>query len=420
MFDLIIIGAGAAGLFAGASLSSQVNGLVLDKAATPGKKLLMSGGGQCNLTHGGSIKDFVSHYGKHGKRIRPILFQFSNLAVMEFFRNKGVPLIEREDGKVFPKSLQASEVLDVLVIGCLKNGLAFKYSTPVTSINFDSESSIYSVRCDQIEYRSKKIVVTTGGCSYPTTGSDGRFFSALEAMGIQIVPPKPALVPIYVQQYPYKELAGISFNAAKVTISNGKEAIGEQTDGLLFTHDCFSGPAVLNCARYAAPGYDLIINYLPGKSVDVMYKEVQQRLPGSSKQLLTVLYEFINGNVYDADALDWDVSDVQREIPKRFLETICVRAGGVPTQKVSQVGGAIWKTIFRLLTSDHHSISGVGGYNVAMVTAGGVSLDEVSLKTLESKKYPGLFFAGEVLDVDGDTGGYNLQFAFSSGFLTAK
>jgi hypothetical protein len=102
------------------------------------------------------------------------------------------------------------------------------------------------------------------------------------------------------------------------------------------------------------------------------------------------------------------------------LETICVRASGDPTQKVSQVAGATWKTIFRLLTSDHHSISGVGGYNVAMVTAGGVSLDEVNLKTLESKKYPGMFLAGEVLDIDGDTGGYNLQFAFSSGFLTTK
>jgi hypothetical protein len=239
-------------------------------------------------------------------------------------------------------------------------------------------------------------------------------------MGIQIVPPKPALVPIYAQQYPYKELAGISFNAAKVTISNGKETIGEQTDGLLFTHDCFSGPAILNSSRYASPGYDLIINYLPGKSADTMYKDLQKKLPGNGKQLLTVLYEYINGNVYEADALDWDASNIQREIPKRFLETICVRASGDPTQKVSQVAGTTWKTIFRLLTSDHHSISGVGGYNVAMVTAGGVSLDEVNLKTLESKKYPGLFFAGEVLDVDGDTGGYNLQFAFSSGFLTTK
>lgn len=417
MFDLIIIGAGAAGLFAGASLSLPVNGLVLEKAASPGKKLLMSGGGQCNLTHGGSIKEFVSQYGPNGKQIRSILYGCNNLAVMEFFRNKGVPLIEREDGKVFPKSLQAREVLDVLVRECFKNGLEFKYSTAVTSIEFDSASSIYTVSCDQISYRTRKIIVATGGCSYPTTGSDGRFFSVLEAMGFQVVPPKPALVPIYAQQYPYKELAGISFNAAKVTISNGKETIGEQTDGLLFTHDCFSGPSVLNNSRYAAPGYDLIINYLPGKSADTMYKELQKILPGNGKQLLTVLHEYINGNVSEADALDWDVTDLQREIPKRFLEAICIRAGGVPTQKVSQVSGTTWKTIFRLLTADRHSVSGVGGYNVAMVTTGGVSLDEVNLKTLEAKKYPGLFFAGEVLDVDGDTGGYNLQFAFSSGFL---
>jgi|GEM_PF-33602 YfiH family protein len=420
VFDLIIIGAGAAGLFAGASLSSPVSGLVLEKSAAPGKKLLMSGGGQCNLTHGGSIKEFVSHYGQNGKRIRPILYRFNNLAVMEFFRGKGVPLIEREDGKVFPKSLQARDVLDVLVKECVKNGLEFNYSTPVTSIRFDSTSSIHTVFCGQTAYRTRRIIVATGGCSYPTTGSDGSFFSVIKEMGIKIMPPKPALVPIYAQQYPYKELAGISFDAAKVTISNDGKTIGEQTDGLLFTHDCFSGPAILNCSRYAAPGHDLMINYIPGKSADVMYKELQQILPGNGKQLLTVLYEFINGNISESDALDWDASDVPRGIPKRFLETICVHAGGIPTQKVTQVSGTTWKTIFRLLTGDRHSISGVGGYNIAMVTTGGVSLDEVNLKTLESKKLPGLFFAGEVLDVDGDTGGYNLQFAFSSGYLAKE
>jgi predicted Rossmann fold flavoprotein len=427
IYDLIIIGAGAAGLFAGASLPAHVNGLILEKGSVPGRKLLMSGGGQCNLTHGGSIKDFISHYGQNGKRIRSILYQFNNQAAMEYFEKRGLPLFEREDGKVFPKSLQARDVLDTLVKASTDNGFKLLYSSPVTAISVDKMSpdktsdsasdktcSSYTLHCNNEHYQTKKLIVATGGYSYPTTGSDGDIFPILEKMGIHINPAKPALVPIYVQDYPYKDLAGISFSNVKISINdntnNDNKKVAENSDAFLLTHESFSGPSVLNISRYATTGNDIIINYCPVTSVETMIKELILLIQGNPKQILTVLYEYFNKDPLKSPA----------EMPKRFLEVICMRAGVEPAHKASQITGATLKAIVKLLTADRHSISRLGGYNVAMVTSGGVSLDEVNIKTLESKKFSQMYFIGEALDVDGDTGGYNLQFAFSSGNLVAQ
>ena len=409
LYDRIIIGAGAAGLFAGASLPSRVHGLILEKGDAPGRKLLMSGGGQCNLTHGGSIKDFVSHYGKSGGRIRPILYHFNNQSVMAFFRTRGIALLEREDGKVFPASMQSKEILAELTKGCQEKGLKFQYQSPVIDIISDVDTGTYIVRCSKHEYRGKKLIIATGGCSYPITGSDGSFFAVLERMGFETKPARPALVPIYVPDYPYRELAGISFQSARVVI-NGKEGKWVLDGSLLLTHNGFSGPGVLNVSRFAEVGDEIQFNVYPDKKEDQILRELKQIFQGNGRQLLTVLYEYFNS----------ESSQAGGQIPKRFLELILERAGVEIGLKASQTSGNQLKAILRLVTSDRYKIARLGGYNMAMVTAGGVSLDEIDLKSMESKKFPGLYFAGEVLDVDGDTGGYNLQFAFSSAHLAAQ
>lgn len=222
IYDLIIIGAGAAGLFAGASLPSPVNGLILDQKSAPGRKLLMSGAGQCNLTHGGSIKEFIAHYGKNGSQIRSMLYRFNNQSVMDFFEKHGLPLFEREDGKIFPKSLQAQDVLDVLVRGCTQNGLKFLFSMPTDKISVhwpaitenDAESQdpthsspVYTIHSGSISYQTRNLILASGGCSYPVTGSDGSIFAVLEELGIEVSPLAPSLVPIYVEQYPYSNLS---------------------------------------------------------------------------------------------------------------------------------------------------------------------------------------------------------------------
>ncbi len=407
IYDLIIIGGGAAGLFAGASLSSPVNGLILEKKASPGRKLLLSGSGQCNLTHGGSIKDFIPHYGMNGSQIRSALYRFNNLSVIDFFERRGIPLMEREDGKIFPKSGSAQDILNVLVHGCIENGLQLHCTSVVDRILYHGPDSspAYTVCCNDRTYKTGRLIIATGGCSYPATGSDGGFFSVLEGMGFKIVPATPALVPIYVNDYLYQSLSGISFDKAEASIGSVRNR-----GAVLFTHTCFSGPAVLNLSRFARPGDTVTFNYYPARPEDIIIRELSLTIPGSSRQILTVLYEYF----------DKGREGFSGNIPKRFLELLCGRAGIDTAEKASRVPLSKIKAVVRLLVHDDFKIQKLGGYESAMVTAGGIALSEISMRTMESKKYPGLFLAGEVLDIDGDTGGYNLQFAFSSGHLAAS
>jgi predicted Rossmann fold flavoprotein len=377
----------------------------------------MSGAGQCNLTHGGGIKDFIGRYGDNGTKIRSVLYQFSNQSVMKFFEEHGIPLLEREDGKVFPRSLKAQDILQVLTDCCKNNGLQFQYDSEIIQIkqeNTSAEASAtYLIQSNQRSYRTRKLIISTGGCSYPVTGSDGKIFSLLESLGYRIEPLSPALVPVRVRQFPYKELSGISFQHAEVMISSEgmpskKAALNK--DALLLTHTGFSGPAVLNLSRYAHAGDSIQFDYYPEKSAKDLIKELTAETNGNKKQLITVLYEYFNNQQTSSYA----------EIPKRFLETICFRAGADTSEKASRVSPSSLKAVVDLIKGDTYIIEALGGYETAMVTRGGVSLEEVNLKTMEAKKLPKLYFAGEVLDIDGDTGGYNLQFAFSSGSLAAK
>ncbi|QIB69660.1 NAD(P)/FAD-dependent oxidoreductase [Aminipila butyrica] len=401
-YDVIIIGAGAAGLFCAASYEVPVRGLILEKSPSAGRKLLMSGSGQCNLTHGGDIKDFVNHYGDKGGKIRSVLYKFNNQALRDFFESRGLPLAEREDGKVFPRSLSAKDVLKLLLDCGSQKGFQLACQQKVCRI--EPVDGGYTVFCEdeasniQRRYCCRKLVVAAGGCSYPTTGSDGSIFPLLAQLGLEIVPPKPALVPIFVQDYPYGDLSGTSFTQAVVKIG-GKEIQG----GLLLTHTGFSGPSILNLSRYTKTGGTLQINYFPGKSTEEIISGLKKNVPKSSKQAAHFLLEYVG-----------------TAGSKRFAETICQRAGVPCTAKASSLSGSQLKKLGELLSRDTFSISGTGGFNTAMATAGGGALTEIQLKNMECRKYPGLFLIGEVLDVDGDTGGYNLQFAWSSAYAAGR
>lgn len=383
-YNRIIIGGGASGLYFAAACPGEKS-LLLERCASPGNKLLLCGGGQCNLTHGGSIKDFIGHYGPGGRKIRSALYRASNLQLMDFFAEQGLSLTERPDGKIFPESMEAAQVLETLLRLIRKNGWEIKTECPVDSLEVQ-EDGTYLVNG---QFEANQVIVAAGGCSYPATGSDGSIFPILENLGFSVVPPKPALVPITVQDYPFGELSGISFRQIPVQI--GKHQL---KDDLLLTHSSFSGPAVLNLSRYAMPGNVLKINYIPDFSEGL-------KTAGDRRRAETFFSE-------------------ELKLPKRFISVMLKRAGIDPAVKTASLSGKETKRLLSLLSCDSYSISGTSGFGSAMATAGGVSLDEIDLKTFESKKHPGLFIIGETLDIDGDTGGYNLQFAFSSGCCAAK
>lgn len=392
VYDNIIVGAGAAGLYCAGALEGT-NNLILEKGKRPGLKLLMAGSGQCNVTHGGSIKDFLIHYGENGKRIRGVLQRFNNLSLCQMLSSFGVETTEREDGKVFPKSMQAKDVLNALLDNI---NAEIIYEANVLGVSKKDDEDGYIVFTSKGEYFSNNVIIATGGASYPTTGSDG--YLARKVSGdfeIKLEELRPALTPVFVENYPYGDLSGISFKDIEIKVSGHS-----MVDDILFTFKNLSGPAIINSSRYMKTGDELRINFLWPMRPEELLAKLKKDFPGNGKSLQHYLMDELG-------------------LPKRFAKLVAEMLG-LEALKVSQFSGNQMKEIVNELANKTFVISGLAGFKEAMATAGGISLSEISTKTMEAKEYPGLYFIGEVLDVDGDTGGYNLQFAYSSALAAAE
>lgn len=432
IYDCIIVGAGAAGLFCAASANFKINGLILEKTARPGTKLLMSGSGQCNITHSGSVKDFICRYGKNGGKIRSCLYKYNNLHLQAFLCRNGIPTTAREDGKVFPSSMNARDILDMLLQQAMKNGFQIQCNSEVTRIAQCESQNCWCVETKKGTFLCRNLVIAAGGCSYPSTGSDGNLFPVLSRdLDVQITPLAPALTPVFVENYPYRQLTGISFENAELQLwqqdrrnkdipdsrtfkeddaadgidfKAGSTAAnhifkagsavqkctaepfrktGSYTGPLLLTAENFSGPLILNASRNFSAGDRIIFNYLYPLKKEDAFSRISSAMKESNMQLSNLLPKIFG-------------------IPKSFSASIIEQTGERP------------KAIASKLTEDTFTISALGGFRKAMATSGGISLSEINAKTMKCKKHHNLYFIGEILDIDGETGGYNLQFAYSS------
>lgn len=406
VYDTVVVGGGAGGLYFGAAAPADRKTLILEKTKNPGTKLLMAGSGQCNVTHGGSIKEFLLCYGPSGTKIRSCLYKYNNLKLCDFLQSLSVTLTEREDGKIFPASMNAKDVKDALLSACAQNGVEIKTNAEVISISkTDTRTSedpllrFLVQTTDGSSYACHNLVIASGGASYPTTGSDGSFLKVLEkAFRLKIVHPRPALVPIYVENYPFSSLSGISFHNACIKIfsppGEKKQKPVIASGDLLLTHKNFSGPIILNNSRYFFSGYRLEINFIFPYTIDSMISHLKESLSKNRKLISTWLGE-------------------EYQLPKRFISVVLDRIH-IEDKMLASLSGKEIVRLAEAFSKAEFIVSGTGSFKEAMATAGGISLDEVKLSTMESRRIPGLYFVGEVLDIDGDTGGYNLQFAFSS------
>ena len=401
LYDTIVIGAGAAGLFYGALSEPGTDSLIIDHSERPGLKLLISGSGQCNITHDGSIKDFITRYGQNGRYIRSALYGANNLSLVEFLNKNGIKTVTRDDGKIFPESLKASEILNMLIKKSEANGFPLLLKEHITDISSDDSDGTYIVKAENSSFKTKKLVIAAGGMSYPKTGSDGSLYPLIEKLGIQMIPARPALVPIYTHSYGYRNLSGISFKAVLVRLLENNREIAAQTGDILLTHRAFSGPAILDISRYADKGHKLEINYIYPVTGQRAADMIKADFQCNSRELHTYISRIF-------------------KIPDAFAVKLIENAGICPYMKTSCTEGDEITKIAEALTCHRYAVSGTGSFSEAMVTAGGVSLDEVNLRNMESKKHSNLFFIGEVLDIDGDTGGFNLQFAYSSAMAAVK
>ena len=411
--NVLIIGAGASGLMCAANL--KTGGLILEGTSRIGTKLLMSGHGHCNITHAGNIKDFPSCYGDSGRLIRKILYKYSNADLVSFLNSRGIKTVTQADDRVFPESMRAQDVRDAFLSASEQNG--FKVITnrkvfeirpydkePLNDKKIESDTRNFILVAEtpdgqRFYYEAQHLVIATGGKSYPKSGSDGSMFDVVnEGLGLEHTELKPSLAPLDIKGYPYGELSGISFDKVEVSIyPNAGRRLVLLNGSLLLARDSFTGPVILNSSKYVEPGCWLQINYV-GMSRD----EVLARLISATGTEFKSSHGRCSGARIAQSSELGTIIAKEFALPRRFAKEVAKRSA------CSAKKAAV------LLTEDRFEIESRGDFSKAIVTAGGLRLDQFDCKSMQLKSAPNAYCIGEMLDVDGITGGYNLQFAWSS------
>lgn len=393
-YDTVVVGGGPAGIFSAISIRPHVKSVALvEKNDRLGKKLLLSGSGQCNLTNAEPIDAFPRRYGKQGGFLKGALAGFDNRDLARFFKERGLDFEERDGGKLFPKTAKASDVLSVLARELESLEVDVFLNEKILSVL--KTDGGFELRSRRGLFVSESLVLAAGGASYPSTGSSGDGAVLAKSLGHRIVPLRPALSPVVCRDFDLGGLAGLSFERAAVGLWREGGKIQTFTGPLLVTHDGFSGPVILNHSKDIRAGDRLVVNYLYPTERDVFEAGVIEGALAEGGLPLSAHLKGIGLN-------------------RRFSRDRLRRAGVKADLRLSELDKGSRRKLACLLTEDAFVVEKVKGFHIAMATAGGVSLKEVNRKSMGSKTIPGLYFAGEIMDIDGETGGYNLQAAFST------
>jgi hypothetical protein len=398
-YDTSVIGAGPAGLFCAIHAAGEgASVLLLEKNQKPGAKLTISGTGQCNITHDGEIRTFFPRYGSHGQFLRPALLTFTNRALIRFFEDRGLSFETTEDGKIFPVNRDAGEICAVLVRECERRGILLRRGEQVLGVEYKNPGFV--IRTKSRSVFSKNLVLATGGASYPKTGSTGDGYRLAASLGHTMSEIGPALAPLIIDNFPFSSLAGMSFSGLPFSVWRKNHRIVRREGDVLFTHSGISGPGILDCSRDIRAGDEIRLSFIGTGRRDELASAILASISHAPSKTIKSLVAGLG-------------------IPDRLSRILPELAGISSDSTGAHLTAAGRNRLTGILTECPLKVSDVGDLSVAMVTRGGISLSEVNPKTMESKLVPGLFFVGEVLDIDGDTGGFNLQAAFSTGFLAA-
>ncbi|MDP4191488.1 MAG: NAD(P)/FAD-dependent oxidoreductase [Bacteroidota bacterium] len=399
VYKIGIVGGGAAGLMAAISAAQEgCNSVALFEGNVRcGTKILMSGGSRCNVTnYSVKAEDF---FGGSKNFIKNVLHGFTDKMTIKFFEELGVKLKLEPAGKYFPEDDKASSVLHALLrrAGDLKVNIIV--STKIEKIEFSE--GLFSLTSGENIFKAEKVILTTGGKSYPTSGSDGGGYSLAKSFGHTLVTPFPALTPILLnEEDSLTKLSGVTIPARLTIYYKGKKHI-ESENSLLFTHFGLSGPAALNISREVErlknEDAKLFVNFIPRYSFETLSKYLKDQIKSGSDRLVLSLFK--------------------EHLPLSLAETIFSIAKVPIDKKFYSLSKEELKCLVTVAASYELKTKGVRGFNQAEVTAGGIPVGEVKYQTMESKLQNGLFLAGEILDVDGLIGGYNFQWAWSTGFI---
>lgn len=399
-FDIIIIGGGAAGFFAAinaARLAPKKTVAILEKSTKVLSKVRVSGGGRCNVTHHCfDNRELVKFYPRGGKELRGAFSRFSVKETIEWFRERGVELKTESDGRMFPVSNTSETIVDCLFSEAKKHGVEIHMQKELTEIETTADGFLLLVN-EKEKFSCSKLIIAAGGNAKPAG------YDFIMKTGHSIIPPVPSLFTFNMPGNPISELMGVSVEMATVKI----EGTAIKTEGpLLITHWGMSGPAVLKASAWGARElaekkyhFTALINWLGDRKEDELYEELIQSRTEYNAQLI------INGNPF--------------HLVKRLWQFLVKKSGLDDMMRWADLSNKQLRKLAQILVNDRFEVKGKTTFKEEFVTCGGIKLSEIDFKTMESRKQKGLFFVGEVLDIDGVTGGFNFQSAWTTGWIAA-
>jgi len=402
---VIIVGGGPAGLMAaGRAAECGATVLLIEKTARLGNKLRLTGGGRGNIAHVGRPTSIVEHLGPTGPRFLPALERFGPQELIAFMEELGVSTMVERDGRVFPSAQGAHGVVIALRSWCLSHGVTFRYRSPVTGLLVD-ESVACGFAIYDLQIRSLAVILATGWMSYPQTGSTGDGYALAQRVGHRMISPAPGLVPLVASDAWLVSLAGLSLKDVTLTAYQQGKALGQTRGDVVFAPYGLSGPAALDLSSMVSRAFErgailLSVDLKPdwsAQDIDAALKDAFAQRGRAT--LVTIL---------------------QAHLPASLAKIICQLANVPVARPVAELPSATRRDIVSLLKQLEMHLVSTRPLQEAMVTLGGVAVDEIDPLTMGSRLVSGLYFAGELLDVAGETGGYNLQLAFSTGRLAGE
>ena len=406
-WDVVVIGGGPAGLMsAGIAAKSGAKVILVEKNETMGKKLLLTGGGRCNLTNAEpDHRKFVSKYGKKGNFLFTPFSIFGVENTIRFFEKLGLKTKVEPGFRVFPESDSALDVLGVLTKFGANNGVEYRLGMSVTHIKKDKGQIESVILEDGEEIRGKNFIIATGGKSYPETGSTGDGFKWLAKLGHKIIEPNPSLVPIKIKENWIGDFAGITLEDVAISVyQNDKKMMGKR-GRLLFTHDGLSGPTILNMSKdigelLSDGEVKIYIDFFPGVGLDIMNQMMIQNFEENAiKKIKNLSF---------------------KEVPEKIYLKILNLIGMDEEWFANEVRKAERTSIQDMFKKFPMTVKGLHGFDKAIVSSGGVDLKEVDFKEMRSKLYSNLFMVGDILDFDRNSGGYSLQICWTTGYIAGK
>ncbi|MBM7854837.1 putative Rossmann fold flavoprotein [Desulfohalotomaculum tongense] len=403
-YDLVVIGGGPAGMMAAATAAQKgLQVLLIEKNEKLGKKLYITGKGRCNVTNYGDMEDFFDNIVTNKKFLYSALYTFNNYQLVELLNNLGVKTKIERGSRVFPESDKSSDIIKGFERYLKKSRVDIRYNNAAKKILTKDNRVTGVLLKNNEQINCNNVLIATGGMSYQHTGSTGDGYQLAGELGHTVIEPKPALVPLVTGESWVKELQGLTLKNVTATLTAGGKTVASKFGEMLFTHFGVSGPIILSLSsllnKNARSEVKLFIDLKPALSDEQLDQRIQRDFR-----------KYINKQVKNA------LNDL---LPKRLIPVI-IKLTGLSSKVVNQVTKKERLTLVHTLKSLQLTVTGTRPLNEAIITSGGISTGEINPSTLESKLVQGLYFAGEVIDVDALTGGYNLQIAFSTGYLSGK